>query len=115
MNQSVGSMPGQSNEDHIDEEWIVKLNTGGEYSLSKNQALIIQDAIASGNRGVIMFKTFSISIPSIAEFFLKKRFFKENYQLPKGDEEPWTEEDRLRVREKIKQIKEKFYNKNNKS
>jgi len=70
------------------EKWIVKINTGNEYVLGGNQAKLLQDAIATGNRGIIMFQTFSISIPYIAEFYRESS--SENNYLPKtATEEPY--------------------------
>jgi len=69
-------------DDKHDEEWKIVLNTGGNYILGKLQARVLQQAIASGNRGVVMFKTFSISIPYIAEFYRVRRFLKGTKQLP---------------------------------
>ena len=68
-------------DEKYDEEWKCVINTGGEYILSKIQARILQQAIASGNRGVIMFNSFAISIPYIAEFYKVKRFLKGSKQL----------------------------------
>jgi len=78
-------------EDHkYEEEWVVKINTGAEYTLGKDQARLLQQAIVSGSRGIILFKTFSISIPYISEFERLKRFLKEEYQLPdRAREEPY--------------------------
>ena len=73
-----------------EEEWVVKINTGAEYTLGKDQARLLQQAIVSGSRGIILFKTFSISIPYISEFERLKRFLKEEYQLPdRAREEPY--------------------------
>jgi hypothetical protein len=95
--------------DLYDEEWTVKLNTGGQYILSKKQAWVIQEAIASGNRGIIMFKTFSISMPYIAEFYRTKRFLKTDHQLTgQQTEDAWTEDDRLNAIKRIKELKEKL-------
>ena len=69
-------------EEKYGEEWRVVLNTGGNYTLGKTQAVILQQAIATGNRGIIMFKTFSIPIPYIAEFYRVRRFLKDAKQLP---------------------------------
>ena len=91
------------------EEWKVVLNNGSEYPLGKEQAWVIQEAIASGNRGVVMFKTFSISIPYIVEFFRVRRFKEDQFALPeRATEKPWTEDDRKLAQERIKQIKEKL-------
>jgi len=96
-------------DDQYDEEWKVKLNTSGEYLLSKQQAWVIQEAIASGNRGIIMFKTFSISMPYVAEFYRTRRFLKASHQLTgQQKEEAWTEEDRLNAIKRIKELKEKL-------
>ena len=69
-------------DEKFDEEWKVVINTGGEYVLSKMQARILQQAVATGNRGVIMFNSFAISIPYIAEFYRVRRFLKGAKQLP---------------------------------
>jgi len=107
MNQNEESTQETSSE--YDEEWKVKLNTGGEYLLSQKQAWVIQEAIASGNRGIIMFKTFSVSMPYIAEFFRVRRFLKADHQLTgQQQEDTWTEEDRLHAIQRIKEIKEKL-------
>ena len=73
-------MPEESNK--YEEEWRVILSSKGEYTLSKMQAMIIKQAIASGNRATIMFDTFAIPIPYIVEFYRVKRFLKNNKQLP---------------------------------
>jgi len=69
-------------DDGYDEEWTVVMNTKGKYSLSKLQAIILKQAIATGNRGTIMFQTFAIAIPYIVEFYRVKRFLKDALQLP---------------------------------
>jgi hypothetical protein len=105
MNQNEES----TQEELYEEEWLVKLNTGGEYKLSKKQSWVIQEAIASGNRGIIMFNTFSIPMPYIAEFYRTKRFLKESHQLTgEQKEEAWTEEDRLNAIQRLKEIRDKF-------
>ncbi len=71
-----------------EEEWKVVLNNDAEYPLSKLQALVLKQEIAAGNRGIVMFKTFAISIPFIVEFYRVKRFLKGQYQLPKQASEP---------------------------
>lgn len=55
------------------EEWVVVVNDS-EYRLDEKQALIAQEAIAKGLRGIIQFKDFAISIPFIEEFYLSKRW-----------------------------------------
>ena len=112
MTQNEGLMPGgfDPDEEKYDEEWQVVLNTGGKYSLSKDQALVIQEAIASGNRGIIMFRTFSISIPYVAEFYRIRRFLKGAFALPAtASERAWTEEDRQKALKKLAEIKKKFF------
>ena len=68
-------------EDNYDEEWKVILSSKGEYILNKVQAVILKQAIATGQKAVI-FKTFTIQIPYIVEFFLVSRFIKGTRQLP---------------------------------
>lgn len=96
-------------EDKYEEEWLVKLNTGGEYTLSKGQAGVIQGAIVRGERGIVMFETFSISLPYVAEFYRVRRFLKDALQLPaKASEKQMTEEDWKEARGKAEEIREKL-------
>lgn len=90
MTPNQGLMQEASNlvDDEFEEEWIVLMSTKGEYVLSKVQARILQQAIGVGNRGIVMFKTFSIPIPFIAEFYQKRRFLKNVKQLPARASEP---------------------------
>ena len=105
---SVESMP-VTFEDGWDEEWEVVLNTGGKYTLNRKQAWVVQEAIATSNRGILMFKTFSISMPYIAELYRIRRFMSDQVSLPeRASEEVWTEEDRLRAIARMKEIREKF-------
>lgn len=105
---SGGSTP-ETFDDGWDEEWLVVLNTGGKYTLSKRQAWVIQEAIASGNRGIIMFKTFSVSMPYVAEFYRVRRFRTDQESLPeRATEEAWTEEDRLKAISRIKDLKDRL-------
>ena len=82
MQPNAESTLAEFEDEKYEEEWTVRVNSGGKYTLSKLQANILQQEIANGNRGIIMFKTFSISIPYIAEFYLEKRFLKGTLQLP---------------------------------
>lgn len=95
-------------DDKYEEEWLVIMNTRGEYTLSKVQARILQQAIAQGNRGMIMFKTFAISIPYIAEFYRTKRYLKGVKQLPaRATEAPYKPMDP----KKLEALKKSFYEK----
>lgn len=104
------SMPEESNEDLYEEEWVVKVMKSGEYRLSKKQAWILQDAIARNEKSIIMFKTFSISLSYVVEFYRVKRFMKASHQLTAQQiEDAWTEKDRLNAIERIKKLKEKLH------
>lgn len=76
------SMPGTLNEDDFEELWVVLVTTKGRYELSKNQARLVQEAMARGERGAIVFETFAISIPYITEFYRESRFLKKVKALP---------------------------------
>lgn len=72
-----------------EEEWEVLVSSSKEpYTLGKKQARLLQEAIAAGSRGIVMFQTFAISIPYITEFYRKRRFLKEVRQLPQRATEP---------------------------
>lgn len=50
------------------EEWRVVVNKE-EYILTNLQGKVLAEEIKKGNRGIIMFKDFAISIPYIQEFY----------------------------------------------
>ena len=111
MTQNEEWMLGISNDPEelkYEEEWEVLTNAKGKYTLSKDQARLLQEEISHGNRGIIMFKTFAISIPYIVEFYRVKRFLKNALQLPeRAKEAPFVPIDP----EKWKKIKEEAYSK----
>lgn len=77
-------------DDQYEEIWEASISGGGKYQLSKNQAHLLMQEMANGNRGVIPFKTFVISIPYVTEFYRTKRFLKDTYQLPaQASEKPY--------------------------
>ena len=78
--QLMRRMSGNS-EDNYEELWVVILNTKSRYELSKNQALVLKQAISSGKK-IVMFQTFAIPIPYIVEFYRERRFLRGAKQLP---------------------------------
>ena len=90
MGNTVPLTLGTSDNDRYEEEWRVVLSSKGEYTLSKNQAIILKQEIASGNRATIMFETFAIPIPYVVEFYRVRRFLKDSYKLPeRASEKPY--------------------------
>lgn len=78
------------NDEKWEEEWIVKMNDNTEYSLSKIQMLGLRQEIARGNRGIVMFQTFGISVPYIVHFDRVRRFLKGEFQLSaRATEKPY--------------------------
>ena len=93
-------------QDKFEEEWLVVMSTKGEYRLTKIQAQILQQTISQGERGIVMFRTFAISIPYITEFYMVKRFLKDTYKL---SERATEEEYKPISRRKFEQIKRIAY------
>jgi len=112
MSANEASMPemlnnGSFNDDY-EEVWVVILNTKGEYRLSKNQGRLVREAMARGERGAIVFETFAIPIPYVAEFYRESRFLKNVKALPeRATEVPH----KPMSPEKWKKFKEKVYRK----
>lgn len=82
MSANEASMPEMLNDNDYEELWVVIITTKGRYELSKNQARLVQEALARGERGAIVFETFAISIPYITEFYRESRFLKNAKRLP---------------------------------
>lgn len=109
MSVNEASMPGTLNEDDFEEIWIVIVTTKGRYELSKNQAHLVQEAMARGERGAIVFETFAISIPYITEFYRESRFLKKTKQLPeRATEAPYTPVSPEKYREFIEKVSKIF-------
>lgn len=88
MSASEASMPDILNEDDYEELWTVVTISKREYPLSKNQARLVQEAMARGDRGAIVFQTFTIPIPYVTDFYREKRFLKDTKTLPERATEP---------------------------
>lgn len=86
------------------ETWIVVINKT-KYSLTQNQAELLRRAINSGNRGIITFDQFSISIPYIEEFYLESKTLNPKYQLEQGEIPEISEEQRQRNLKKIEELR----------
>lgn len=104
METEAQSMRDTSNK--YEEEWRVVMNTGGNYTLSKRQAQILMQAMAYKQREV-MFETFVIPIPYIAEFYRVRRFLKGAFKLPAiASEKPY----KPISKEKWEKFKKNTYN-----
>jgi hypothetical protein len=104
IRQNKQQTQGQSNWKR-NEVWTVVINKN-QYSLKENEAKILQDAIASGSRGIVLFKDFSISIPYIEEFYLDSVSYEQPLQLgePEYSEEK-MENSKKRLAELKKNLK----------
>ncbi len=95
-------------EDKYDEQWKVIISSGGEYILSKMQALVLMQAMARREK-VVVFKSFIISIPFVAEFYREKRFLRGAVQLPdRATEKPFEPIPEERWQEIKRQVYEKI-------
>lgn len=70
-----------------EEEWRCRCD-GVEYVLNKDQAALLQEAIANGHRGLVTFKDFALNVPMITVFYLMSRRMKKSHQLAAGASEP---------------------------
>lgn len=94
-------------DDNYDEEWVAIINKK-EYPLSKNQALVIKQAMATGERGNVVFDSFAICIPFVSEFYRVRKFLKGEKQLSASTLEP---EYKPIPEEKWQKIKKEIYEK----
>jgi predicted DNA binding protein len=89
------------------EKWAVCV--GKEtFLLNEKQIKVLKEATKAGNRGIIWFDDFGISIPHIQSIYVIKRTF--NNQLSSSNEfnNELTEEQRKEIRKRIKEIREKL-------
>lgn len=95
-------------DDKYEEEWeVIIADTKAKYTLSKNQARLVQEAFARKDKAVV-FETFIIALPFVAEFYRVKRFLKGAKLLTdRATEEPYKPMDP----EKWQKMKEDLYRK----
>ncbi len=98
----------ESTQGIYEEEWGVQV--GKEiYTLNENQIKLLREADISGQRGIVWFDKFAVSIPHIQSVWLISRRIKNKLAAGEKPEEPaMTEEERERVRKKIQEMKEKL-------
>ena len=97
-----------------EEEWGVQV--GREvFTLNEKQIKLLRETDFAGQRGIVWFDKFAVSIPHIQSVWLISRCIKN--QLPEGGkpEEPAiTDEERERVKKNIEEKKEKMIEKGKK-
>lgn len=105
MSAKEASMPDTLNEDDYEELWTAVTISKREYSLSKNQARLVQDAMARGDRGAVVFQTFTLPIAYVTDFYRESRFLKKTKALPEQTTEapyiPPSPERMQKIREEI--------------
>lgn len=106
MSAREASMQETLNEDDYEELWTVVTISKREYPLSKNQARLVQEAMARGDRGAIVFQTFTIPIPYVTDFYRERRFLKNTKALPEQTREA---EYKRMSEEKWKKYREDIY------
>ncbi len=98
----------ESTQPVFEEEWGVQV--GKElFVLNERQIKLLKEADLSGQRGIIWFDKYAISIPHIQSILLLSRRIKNQLTAGSKPEEPvMTDEERERVRKKIQEIREKL-------
>ena len=95
------------NDDAYEEDWIAVINKNN-YPLSKNQALIVKQAMATGERGSIVFDSFAIPLAFVQEFYRVRRYLKDTKALS----EKATEKEYIPIKpERWEILKKEMYSK----
>jgi hypothetical protein len=92
-------------EDQWLEEWCLVVDKT-KYHLTPEQSAVVKKAIARGDKGMIMFPKFVISMPYIREFYREKRYINPKYQLKEiVENRPQSPEEARRARIAIEKIR----------
>src|ERR1035437_4268062 len=91
------------------EEWTAIVNKN-KYILNEDQADVIKNAVANGNRGTILFPAFSIDIAFMEEFYMSNKIFDVNKKLATGEKEI-SQEEKDRITKKMAEFKKEFFQK----
>lgn len=86
------------------EEWTAIVNKS-RYTLNENEAKVLQDEIAAGNRGIVIFKNFAINIAYLEEFYLSGKVYKTNYMLPSNTVSNLSDEENEKVLQAMKDFR----------
>lgn len=98
----------ESTQPVFEEEWGVQIGKE-QFVLNERQIKLLKEADVSGQRGIMWFDKFAVSIPHIQSIWLISRRIKN--RLPEGttpDEPIRTEEEQERISKKIQEMKEKL-------
>lgn len=98
----------ESTQPVFEEEWGVQVGKES-FALNERQIKILKEADLSGQRGIVWFDKFAISIPHIQSILLVSRRIKN--RLPEGttpDDPIMTEEERKRISKRIQEMKEEL-------
>ncbi len=91
----------------FEEEWAVVVDKE-VFALNKKEADLLKKATIAGQRGLVWFPKFAISIPHISAIYLTRRTYKNQLASGKQGLPELTDKDLLKNRERIKEIKEKL-------
>ena len=100
MSGETALTPGEFNE-----EWVVSVDRE-HFSLSGKQMGVLRSATVAGNRGLIFFDRFAISIPHISCAYLARRTPKNPIEAPKAIEEGILP--KKEAMQKLNQIRQKL-------
>lgn len=99
---------GELTQPEFEEEWAVQIGKE-QFVLNNRQIKLLKEADLSGQRGIVWFDKFAVSIPHIQSIWLISRRIKN--QLPEGtipDEPIRTKEEQERINKRIQKMKEEL-------
>lgn len=88
----------------ISEEWAVVVGKEVFY-LNEKQIQLLKKADLSGQRGILWFDEFAISIPHIQSIYLTSKRYQKPLEISAGETKEYTEEQIQKNRERIANIK----------
>lgn len=92
------------------EEWTAVVNNS-KYILNESQANLLKQAIATNNRGVILFPEFAINLAYLEEFYLSNKIYDKKVLLNSENEREITDEEKRRLTIQIAEFRRKFFKK----
>lgn len=94
------------------EEWTAIVNKN-KYSLNEDQANLLRERMAKGDKSPIMFKEFTIFPAFVEEFYLSGKIYDKSKLISYETKQEPSVEEKVRVQKMMEKFKKDFFAKHN--
>ena len=90
------------------EIWIAVVNKT-KYTLNEDQANLLRERMAKGDKSPILFKEFTIFPAFVEEFYLSEKIYDKSKLLSSETKQEPSEDEKLKVQKMMEEFKKEFF------